>query len=340
MALFRRSPTLLGIDLGSDSIKAIEAVKEKGRMRVTGFGRVELPAPDARADALADLLRHCGFRSKRVATSVSGRSVIVRYVNMVDIPDENLKTAIRYEADRYIPFDLNEVVLDCHRIEDAPGVGANEMKLLLVAVKREVVDEQVRLIQGAGLQPQLIDVDAFALGNAFAMGGPTCELAAGKVVALVDIGASKTVVDIVRGGESYFTREVYVGGNDVTNAIAKRFGIETFEGEQLKRQPASREQEIAEAVAQSLEDLGNEIQLSFDYYENQSDSKVEEVFVSGGGSRVPGLEETFERTFERRTMTWNPLEGFDLDEGLDHQALLECAPSLGVAAGLAARAGA
>ncbi len=340
MALFRRSRTLLGIDFGSESIKAVEAVKEKGRLRVVGFGKVELPAPDARGDALADLLKHCNFRTKRSATSVSGRSVIVRYLNMVEIPDENLKTAIRYEADRYIPFDLNEVVLDCHRIEDAPGVAANEMKLLLVAVKRDVVDEQVKLLQAAGLLPEIIDVDAFALGNVFALGGPTYEMAAGKVVALVDVGASKTVVDIVRAAESHFTREVYVGGNEITNAIAKRFGIEPFEGEQLKRAPASSEQEIAEAVVPSLEELGNEIQLSFDYYENQSDSKVEEVFVSGGGARVPGLEETFERIFERRTMTWNPLEGFDLDSGLDHQALLECAPALGVAAGLAARVGA
>lgn len=339
MALFRRTPTLLGIDLGSESIKAVEAIREKDRLRVVGFGKVELPSPEARADALNDLLKHCSFKTRRVATSVSGRSVIVRYLNMVDIPDENLKTAIRFEADRYIPFDLNEVVLDCHRIEDAPGVGANEMKLLLVAVKKDVVQEQVKLVQAAGLQPEIVDVDAFALGNAFALGGPTYEMAAGKVVALVDVGATKTVVDIVRGGESYFTREVYVGGNEITNAIAKRFGLETFEGEQLKRQPASREQEIAEAVLPSIEDLGNEIQLSFDYYENQSDSKVEDVFVSGGGSRVPGLEETFERIFERRTMTWNPLEGFDLDEGLDHQALLECAPALAVAAGLAARAG-
>ena len=144
----------------------------------------------------------------------------------------------------------------------------------------------------------------------------------------------------MRGAESYFTREVYLGGHEITNAIAKRFGIEPFEGEQLKRQPGSREAEVAEAVLPSLEDLGNEIQLSFDYYENQSDSKVEEVFIAGGGSRVSGLEDVFERIFERRTMTWNPVEGFDLDDsGLDHEALLECAPALGVAAGLAARAG-
>jgi type IV pilus assembly protein PilM len=338
MAFLRRKPTLLGIDLGSDSIKAVEVVREKDRLKVVGFGKVEVPSAEARGDALSDLLKHCSFKSKRVATSVSGRSVIVRFLNMVDIPDENLKNAIKFEADRYIPFDLNEVVLDCHRIEDAPGVAANEMKLLLVAVKREVVDEQVKLVQNVGLVPDVVDVDAFALSNAFAIGGPSYEMAAGKVVALVDVGASKTVVDIVRGAESYFTREVYLGGHEITNAIAKRFGIETFEGEQLKRAPGNREQEVAGAVLQSLEDLGNEIHLSFDYYENQADSKVEEVFVSGGGSRVPGLEETFERIFERRTLTWNPLEGFDLDEsGLDHEALRECAPALGVAAGLAAR---
>lgn len=341
MPFLRRKRSLLGIDLGSESVKAIEVVKDGGKVRVVGFGKVDVPTADARTDALNDLLKHCGFKTKRVATSVSGRSVIVRFLNMVDIPDENLKTSIRFEADRYIPFDLNEVVIDCHRIEDAPGVAANEMKLLLVAVKKEVVDEQVKLLAGVGLQPEIVDVDAFALSNAFSLGGPTYEMAAGKVVALVDIGASKTVVDIVRGAESYFTREVYLGGHEITNAIAKRFGIEPFEGEQLKRQPGSREAEIAEAVLPSLEDLGNEIQLSFDYYENQSDSKVEEVFVSGGGSRVAGLEDTFERIFERRTMTWNPVEGFEVDsKELDHEALLECAPALGVAAGLAARASA
>ena len=340
MAFLRRKKSLLGVDFGSESVKAVEVIKDGGKLRVIGFGKVDVPTAEARADALSDLMKHCSFKTKRVATSVSGRSVIVRFLNMVDIPDENLKTSIRFEADRYIPFDLNEVVIDCHRIEDAPGVAANEMKLLLVAVKREVVDEQVKMIQGAGLSPQVIDVDAFALSNVFALGGPTYEMAAGKVIALVDVGATKTVVNIVRGAESYFTREVYLGGNEITNAIAKRFGIETFEGEQLKRAPGSREAEIAEAVLPSLEDLGNEIQLSFDYYENQADSKVEEVFVSGGGSRVTGMEETFERIFERKTMTWNPLEGFDLDDAsLDHEALLECAPALGVAAGLAARAG-
>jgi type IV pilus assembly protein PilM len=338
MGFFERKTSMLGLDLGSECIKAVEIVRDRDQFRVVGFGQVEVPSMEERADALSDLLKHCSFRTKRVATSVSGRSVIVRFVNMVEVPDDNLKSAIRYEADRYIPFDLDQVVLDCHKVEDAPGIADKQMKVLLVAVKRDVVESQVSLLQRVGLSPQVVDVDAFALGNVFALGGPTFEAAVGRVVALVDIGASKTVVNVVRGAESHFTREVYVGGSEFTAILAKRFGLEPFEGEQLKRSPGNRESEITEAVLPTLEDLGNEIQLSFDYYENQADCKVEEVFVSGGGSRIPGIEESFERIFERRTMLWNPLEGLEVDAGaVDVEALEECAPSLGVAAGLGIR---
>ncbi len=338
MALFEKKRSVLGLDIGSSSIKAIEVVQDKGRNRIVGFGQVEVPAPDHRADALSDLLKHCGFKTKKAVTAVSGKSVIVRFLNMVEIPQENLKSAIQFEADRYIPFDINEVVLDCHRVLDAPGLNANEMKLLLVAVKKDVVNEQIKLLQSVGMTPTVIDVDAFALGNCFAMGGPSYEMAAGKVVALVDIGASKTVVNIVCGHESYFTREVYLGGGDFTDALAKRFGVELFEAEQLKRQPGNRESEIGEAIVPALEDLGNEVHLSFDYYENQADQKVEEVFLSGGASRIKGIEEVFERIFERRTIAWNPVEGFELEEGaFNHEALLHCATAMGIAAGLALR---
>src|SRR5687768_5416594 len=100
MGLLRRNSSLLGLDLGSDSIKAVEVVREKDRLKVVGFGKVDVPSAEARGDALNDLLKHCTFKTKRVATAVSGRSVIVRFLNMVDIPDENLKTAIKFEADR------------------------------------------------------------------------------------------------------------------------------------------------------------------------------------------------------------------------------------------------
>ena len=306
--------------------------------RVVGFGFVEVPSAEGRADALSDLLKHSDFKTKRAATAVSGRGVIVRFLNMVEVPEKNLKTAVRYEADRYIPFDLEEVQLDCQRLEGAPGVEENQMRVLLVAAKRDAVMDQVELLVRAGLQPRVVDVDAFALGNCFAQGGPTFEMAAGKVVALVDIGARKTVVNVLSGTELHFTREVYLGGEDFSMAVAKRFGLELFEAEHLKRSPSGREREVSDTLTPCYEDLGSEIQLSLDYYENDVDSRVEEVFLSGGGARVPDLEEAFERILERRTMTWNPLEGFEIDGNLvDPAALSENAPSLAVAAGLALR---
>jgi len=341
MGLLRRNQAILGIDLGTDSIKAVEGVKDGEDILITGYGQIEVPSQEARADALSDLLRHCGFRSRQAATAVSGRSVIVRFLNMVEMPVENLKNAIRYEADKYIPFDLEEVVLDFHRLEEAVGLNKNEMKVLLVAVKREVIQEQVRLLTTAGLQPTTIDVDAFALGNAFVL-AKRREAAetGGRIAALVDIGSSKTSINILRGEESFFAREVYMGGGDFSSAIAKRFGIEPYEAEQLKRSPGEREQEVQDAVLGAIEELGNEVDLSFDFFENQSDARVEEVFLSGGGSCLPGLDAALERIFERKTSGWDPSAGVVVrEDSVDIELMKENAPSLAVAVGLASRLG-
>src|SRR5262245_35162969 len=341
MGFLNRHQNILGLDLGTDSIKAVEGVRDGEDILITGYGQIDVPSPEARADALRDLLRHCGFRSRRVATAVSGRSVIVRFLNMVDMPTENLKNAIRYEADKYIPFDLEDVVLDFHRLEEAAGVGKNEMKVLLVAVKREVIQEQVRLLTAAGLQPQVVDVDAFALGNSFIMARRRDGTGAnGRISALVDIGSSKTSINILRGEDSFFAREVYMGGADFSSAIAKRFGIEPYEAEQLKRNPGEREQEVQDAVQGAIEELGNEVDLSFDFFENQSDARVEEVFLSGGGSCLPGLDSALERIFERKTSGWDPSAGVVVrEDSVDVELMKENAPSLAVAVGLASRLG-
>ena len=331
---------MLGLDVGSECIKAVEINGDKGEYLVTGYGQVDVASEEARPDALNDLLQSCGFRTRRVASSVSGRSVIVRFLNIVEMPEENLKNALRFEADKYIPFDIDNVLLDCQKLEDTAGLSKNEMKVILVAVKREVVDEHYRLLQRLGLQPAVIDVDVFALANAFEF---SRRIAGewdpeGKVIALVDIGGKKTCINIMRGSESCFTREIYMGGNDFTSYIAKKMGIETFEAEQMKRNPGENNQDVREAVLPGIEEIGSEINLSLDYYENQYESKVEEIYLSGGGSRVPGLDEGLERIFERRTVAWSPVEGLGVDSDMvDTELLLENAPSLTVAVGLASR---
>jgi type IV pilus assembly protein PilM len=341
--LLSRSRSILGLDIGSQCVKAIELSQEGDRFIISSYGQMEIPSEDTARDVIREVISTYGIKARRTVTAVSGRSVIVRYVSMLPMSDEDLQNAIKFEADKYIPFEVDEVVLDCQRLEEENKVSAEsgepEMKVLLVAVKRSLIDDHVGLLQQASLVPTIIDIDAFALGNAFEFRdllSPRMEEKE-KVVALIDIGANKTNINIKRGRTSYFTREIYLAGNDFTDAIAKRLGLESREAETLKKDPGDRIGELMESVAPTIEDLGNEIHLSFDYYENQFDSEVEEVYLSGGGAKFPQMEETFSRIFDRKTQLWDPTENFEVSNRVDVDALKQNAPQLAIAVGLASR---
>jgi type IV pilus assembly protein PilM len=342
--MLRKKNSLVGLDIGTSDVKAIELTQFGEQLRITGFGRTRVESKEALPDAISDLFRSGGIRSKRVATAVSGRAVIVRYVNMVQMQDDELRSALKYEADKYIPFQLDEVVLDCARLDDLGETttpeGAKEMKVLLVAVKQTLINEQIGLLQGCGLVPVVIDVDTFAIGNAFElnlMHSPRVEDEE-KVIALVDIGASKTNINIVKNNTSYFSREVYIAGNDFTESIARGLGTETEEAEQMKINPQEKAETVEESILPTLDDLGNEIHLSFDYYENQYDREVDEVFISGGSCHVPGLKSTFERVFDRRIYFWDPTENLEIKaDAVDVDAMKEQNSKLAVAVGLASR---
>lgn len=334
----KRTKSLIGLDIGTSSIKAVEMTWHNGPV-ITGFGYADLPAPDAIPDTVLSLLRENDFHSRRVVTSVSGKSVIVRYLTMFRMSPEDLRNAIRYEADKYIPFDVDEVILDCQPFE-VDGLGnlaSNEMRVLLVACKRAVIDEQLRMLASAGLHPELVDVDVFAIGNAFELAVGAAD-GADRVSALVDVGASKTCVNLVRANTSLFTREIHTGGDTFTTAIANRLGLKHGEAEALKREPGDEYERVRQAVSPSIDDLAAEVRLSFEYFENQFDLGIDEVLLSGGGSRLTGLEQDLSRIFDRPTLNWDPTGDFAIAAGrVDVDLLREHVPELAVAVGLAAR---
>lgn len=341
MPFFQRRRSLIGLDLGARSIKAVEFTVERGEPVVTGYGQAELPSGSDPADALAELARECDFNTRRVATAVSGRSVIVRFLSMPEISESNLRQAIRFEADRYVPFELDEIEMDCVRLA-AAGDKPGEIRVLLVAAKRDLVRSRLEMIRKVGFEPVAVDVDAFCVSNAFELAARSSGDASlgARVCALVDVGATKTTVSIVRGHEPRFTREVYLGGEDVTTALSKRLGIDEAEAESLKRDPQERLEEVQAAASNVVDELANEIQLSFDYFEDrQGGERVDAVFVGGGGALLPGFEETIERTFERPASRWSPVAGLAVDgDAVDVEHFTAHAPQLAVAVGLASRA--
>ncbi len=336
--MFTRTRRLIGLDVGSNCVKAVELTQTGSETVLTGYGQAEMVSEGSKADAVVQACR--GFHTKSTVSSVSGKSVIVRFLNMPKTADENLMNVIRVEADKYIPFDVDEVVLDAQRMPDSGQQQTEEMRVLLCAVKRSLIDEHVGLLQGVGLLPEMIDVDSFALGNAYELRTRFAAQVeeADKTVALVDVGANKTNVNILRGNISFFIREIYLGGDDLTSSISKRLGIEQHNAENLKRESGENADQLREAVMSSIEDLGNEIHLSLDYFENQFDKAVDEVFLSGGASRLRFLGEAFEKIFEKRVRAWDPSENLRIDEGsLDVAKLKENASQVAIAVGLASR---
>lgn len=338
--MLKQRKSIVGLDIGSSCIKAVELTRDKYDHVITGYAQVDVQSEAARQDAIAELMRVARFRTKRIATAVSGKNVVFRYISLPEMGEDKLLQAVRLDAEKYIPFDVGDVELDAQKLGVAADAnGRNEMKVLLVAAKRTIVADHSRMLSELGLQPVAVGVDGFALGNAWELGdmvNPGIQ-DPGRTVALIDIGATKASINILRDNVSCFAREVPMGGQDLTNAIARRLGVEPGQAEAMKRDPGDQLAVVQEACGQVLEDLGNEVNLSFDFFENQFDGEVQEVWLTGGTALLPFLEESFERIFEKRTKTWNPIEGLKVKaDNVDVEALNQLAPQLAVAIGLAA----
>lgn len=340
--MFSRQKSLVGLDIGSNEVKVVELTETADGLELTGFGWGRIPAPEETLDTVKAVLRESGIRSRKVVTAVSGRSVVVRYIILPQLDDDELPETLRLEADKYIPFDRDEVCIDGQRLVDPyeETSDSSEMRSLLVAVKKDLLHDHIDQVQDLGLVPVAVDVDSFALGNSFELrnGIGVRSEDPDKAVALVDVGASKTNIHILRGNVSSFSREIYLGGSDLTEAISRREHLDEAEAEELKCEPLGNEEMVATAVQPVLDEIAGEIQLSFDYFENQFDHRVEEIFISGGASRTIGLQETFERFFDREVKTWDPLESIKVREDLvDVDVLNDHLIQLPIAIGLGSR---
>ena len=340
--MFRRNKSIVGLDLGSQSIKAVEISLEGHEPVITGFSSVEVPPGGERVSAIAEAVQSGSFRSKSVVTSVAGQSVVVRYISMVEMSDSELRQAIRFESDKYLPFDSDDIVLDCQRLSRRAGDDAqsDQMNVVLAACRTSVVEQQVSEVVELGLTPCAVDIEVFALANAFELGGvqPASDEEGTSVIALVDIGASRTQINVLAAGETCFSREIGIGGADMTQAVARRIGMEMHEAETLKRDPGDREAEVGRAIGPVLEDLVSEVALSLDYVENREALRVEEVLLSGGAAHAPGVVNILSQGTGRVTRTWNPIAGLRVAaDRVDLDRLEQAASSLAVAVGLAAR---
>ncbi len=346
--LFRKPKTLVGLDIGSSAVKLVELKEGKeGRFQLVRAG-LEPLSPEAIVDGaimdsslvvetISRLLASSGARNPNLAVSVSGHAVITKKIQLPTMPEEELAESIRWEAEQYVPFDINDVYLDYVVLD--PGAVGDTMGVLLVAAKKEKVDDFRNVVTQAGRTAALVDVDFFALQNAFEVNyGPDPS----RVVALVNIGAALMNVNIIAQGQTVFWRDISFGGAQFTDALQKAFSLNFEQAESLKKGEAVGGQTpgTAEPVLRGVcDDVAAELQKTLDFFQATSSAdKVDHLYICGGGSRVRQLEETLKARFGLPVESLNPFRSIAVDDkSVDPAWLADAAPSLAVAVGLAVR---
>ncbi len=329
--------TVVGLDVGSYSVKAVALQTNRERITLQGYAQARIGTSEP-VEVIRKVLDQLGVKPRKLVSGVSGRSVIVRQVETPRLPSEELKAHIAYEADKYIPFGSEEVIIDCQTLPDMNESKATNRQVLLVAVRRGFVEDHITQLRAAGIAPEVIDVDVFALSNAYELLGPGPLANADKTAtALIDIGASKSNIAIVQGSRLLFTREVYLAGNEITDAIVRTFNEPAEDIERIKSAPGDALEALIDAAMPAFEDLANEIRLSFDYVEGQFEVQVSSVVLTGGSSQLPGVAQILSNILSRPVNVFDPLAGLDLvPSKYDIHGLDANGPSLTIALGLAA----
>ncbi len=348
MGLFGASKSILGLDIGSYSIKAVVLDQVKGGMVLNTIGQVALP-PEAIiegtiqerevvAAAIKNLLKSLKVNLKNVCTSISGYSVIIKKITLPKATRDELAKNIEVEAEQFIPFDISEVNVDFQIIGES-SQSEDQMEVILVAAKKEVIDGYVDLLTAAALKPTIIDVDVFALENAFTHTHPDVR----ETVALIDIGANKMNINIIKDGHSLMTKDAAIGGATITSEIQDRFNVDHHEAEAIKMggRDAPDQEAVEEIVGRAVGNWVAESRRTVDYLEaSYPGEKLTHIYLSGGSSRLPGLDRYFQQELEIPTSLFNAFEKIGVNQKVFDPSYIESiAPQASICLGLALRRG-
>jgi type IV pilus assembly protein PilM len=348
MMLKRGKTSMVGVDIGSSSVKAVELQGKGADLQLLNLGFETLQADsvvdgqimelNAVSNAIGSIFNEHKIKTTRVAAGVNGHSVIVKNIVLPQMTEEELQESFAWHAEEHIPFDISDVNLDYHVMNRADDA----IHVLLAACKRDKVANLKQAIQLAGKQPSVVDVDAFALQNCYEL---NYDPQPGHVVALLNIGASTTNINILNGVRSVFTRDATFGGNQYTSLLQKEMGLTFDQAEAVKRGmplPEGIEQRDIAPILDTVSDiLALEIQKTMDFYRatvEEGESAVEKILVSGGGSKLKGLVDFLSRRFEVPVEMFDPFRKIKVDSrGFDPEYMREIVPEMAIAVGLALR---
>jgi len=346
MFLFKKNKEVVGIDIGSSSVKIVQLKDNKGSYQLLNAGVFPLP-PEAIVDntlmdssavatVVQKLVQNLGIKIKDVVCSISGNSVIIRKIVLPAMPQDELEDQISWEAEQYIPFDINDVNMD-FQILSPDSLDPSKMNVLLVASKKDIISDYVALFNEAGMQLAVVDVDSFAVQNAFEV---NYDYDSNEIVALINIGASIMNINVIKDGVTLFTRDVQMGGNLYTEEIQKQMGLSSKDAETGKLLvDETSEKPLQNVVLKLNETIAQEIRRSLDFYNStSSEERISRVIISGGCSKVYHLVNTISELSGLPVERLNPFAKLKYNTNdFDPEYLEEIGPFMAVPVGLAIR---
>jgi len=346
MAFLSNKKELVGLDIGSRTIKVAEVEEKKRGRHLKRIGMVDIEPgliedgmirqPEPVAEILRDLWKAQRIKTRNVAISIGGYSTIVKNINVQKMEDAQLHQTIRFEAEQYIPFDINDVNIDFQIVGESEN-NPNQMNVLLVAAKKEMVLDYVNLLDLSGLNTLIIDVDAFALQNIYEISYQP----ENENVALIEIGNNKTTLNIVGGSNSVFMRDVSLGCHQISQRIMQVKNCSLEEAERLYHDDGSdhlASKETIEIVTSVIADWCTEIRRALDFfYSTYPDEQIRKIILSGGGANIKRLRDRLSMETSSDVEIIRPLETFSVEGRFDPAYLEKIGPQAAIAIGLAIR---
>lgn len=339
---------LVGVDIGSSSVKAVELHGKLNNLQLANLGHENLQ-PDSIVDGqimelngvaqvISNIFQEHQIKSDKIVAGVSGYSVIIKSIILPPMSEAELEESIEWHADGQIPFDIGEVSLDYQ----ITGKSPDGMQVLLAACKRDKIANLRQAIQLAGKHPTIVDVESFALQNCYEV---NYNPQPGTVVALLNIGAATMNINIMDGTQSVFTRDVTVGGNQYTALLQKELGLDGSDAEAVKRgmplPPQHADKDIGFILGTVSEILVLELQKTFDFYRttaSEGEAMVQQILLSGGGSKLTGLRDFLAERCDMPVEWLDPFRSIKVDaRKFDPDYMREVVPEMAIAVGLALR---
>lgn len=324
----------IGLDIGRRYIKLVCLLSEPSGVSIHSFICCRMSDGIKSSSYFKELFSKYSFPENKVSISLSGRLSLVRNIWVPDMTTKEVKASIRFELDQYIPFPVEEVYYDSFVLEAGPLTRKEgQMRVVLVAANKKAVEGKLKYAKDAGFVPVVVDLDALAIYNAFDYAGDA-SLKKGTI-GIIDIGANKTIINIITEGILVFVREIELGVDRIIDVISKGFSVS---GEEAEKMILSNDERIDKIKTEIISRLGKEIWNSFEYYEGQDQRAVEKILLTGGGSLPDKIPDLIKDCTGLPAERWNPLASIrnNLDKD-SKQNLEKIAPIMAVAGGLACR---